>query len=374
MRDSVRTFRVLLLAGVFAPCPSVASAEGSIAREGPGCCCGQVPMQVQSLPLLSGSRIYLTLCSGVGLGVEYPTGEVDLRVKEAKSIVSEDGVVVVSSPQGVRAVDAATKRVLWTHEPRRDGSGRAPDVDVYTAVSGGVAVFKVGNNPSSYLQALDARTGAPRWTFSGSGTFLGERFVSDRFLFASDGATIFALEVRSGELLWSAKADTAEIAGVSGGYLFSREDGLFVARDVMNGRRRWVKELQPEVVLGTGEVVFALSKKSDGFVLTSLEVSTGVVRFHRRFDHGAPQAVISADGKVLIIRQAARDPSYRTLLGISVRSGQVLWKRRGETDWLTPVAVRGDIVVVRNSGELVQISVATGKYGRVLFDAGSLAR
>jgi outer membrane protein assembly factor BamB len=210
---------------------------------------------------------------------------------ESSPIVHQGVLYFGTEGSGIYAVYAKTGRIKWTH-----GTGGA--VKGSPALVGGT--LYVGDY-SGRMYALWAKTGGERWStgtsgskfgFS-SGTFYSTPAVGFGRVFAgnTDGK-VYSFGAKTGELAWSKS---------TGGYVYSSPAILDV-----NG-------LGPMVYIGS----------YDG-TMYALDARTGNTRWTAR-----PGGRIS--GGVTVIGNIAywADLDSKSTFGANVRSGKVIFKRRG---------------------------------------------
>jgi outer membrane protein assembly factor BamB len=117
-------------------------------------------------------------------------------------------------------------------------------------VAGGVVYVGAEDGPGGpgVVMALDAATGATRWTApTGSGLGSGSLALADGKVFAlpdgGAGSPMVALDAATGRLRWRSYVTrtggaTGTVA-VAGGLLYVTGDGVLLAKDAGNGVNRW---------------------------------------------------------------------------------------------------------------------------------------
>jgi outer membrane protein assembly factor BamB len=151
-------------------------------------------------------------------------------VKEVRSRPAyHDGVVYFSHFGGsVLAVNATTGELIWEQEI----STIHGDAYMCGVIYADGMVY-MGTYTSATMHALDASTGAERWTYKGSGAISVTPTVADGVLyFASQDLTsrdgdLYALDSSDGSLLWEFKTD----AIIEGFGTFTMSNGVFYIGD-----------------------------------------------------------------------------------------------------------------------------------------------
>lgn len=137
------------------------------------------------------------------------------------------------------AIDLAGGRTKWKYE------AGAPFVEAAT-VSGGT-VFAA--DVSGRIHAVDAAGGARRWVFEDphGGSFMScPAAAGDRLLAGSRSGHLFALDARTGRLLWElpAGAPVLNTPAVHGDSVYFGDEGMYAYRvSLEDGRIRWKKRL-----------------------------------------------------------------------------------------------------------------------------------
>jgi outer membrane protein assembly factor BamB len=188
-------------------------------------------------------------------------------------------IIGVSSTGSVRAIDAATGRLLWT-SPVNAADGLAAAADVIIAQDGDDAVL-TGLDPASgrkrwhygmpmggpplvrdglgfasegysRLHAVRADSGAPAWRLSYDGVS-ANLLHSNGFLYLNcESGNIRAVRAATGELVWSRRLGNGEGAAyratnhftVAGGAVYAAgTDGMLYALDAATGSPLWTFDI-----------------------------------------------------------------------------------------------------------------------------------
>lgn len=268
----------------------------------------------------------------------------------ASGVVVRDLVIVGSRQGRVFGLDRYSGQVRWT-----------------TAVSGGVdsrasydpvldQVY-VGADDGS-LSALGARDGRLRWTYRARGAIEQPPSSNDKAVFLATAADkLYALQPKTGALLWQYERDTPEgftihgHAGPSaaGERVFSGfTDGFLVSLGAASGEVLWTKSLAStsdqfvdvdSTPLVAGDQLFAASYTGGAYALSARD---GSVRWHIAVE-GAGPATLAPGGSVLYFA-APRDGLH----AVATSSGEILW-RQGLAD-------AGDVTAPQVVGELLLFS------------------
>jgi outer membrane protein assembly factor BamB len=222
--------------------------------------------------------------------------QVELDGKVELGPVVRDGTVYVGSETGVfRALDPEDGTQRWKFDTGASfffGTGTR-----YSPLVADDTVFTVSGNRSGAhgdqfaVYALNARTGEKRWSMSeGFPNFLsllgvagGRAFVATSDDSLSDaGETLYALDAKSGETLWTAEIGDADEAAVTPDAAYVAARTRFDAFGTAEGTRRWSRSfdghlLGPEV---GGDVMYAgFRSGSDSSAALALDPESGETRW-----------------------------------------------------------------------------------------------
>jgi outer membrane protein assembly factor BamB len=205
-----------------------------------------------------------------------------------------NGLVYVGSPNsGLYALDAATGALRWT--------ALTPGTVSYSpAVANGVVYVSAGAG----LWALDATNGALRWTAHTSDEPRSSPAVANGVVYVGTKVSLDALDAATGALRWTAPIGSrVSSPAVDNGVVYvSVDDGTLYAFDAATGSIRWVFPLgsspsSPAVVNG---VVYATS--SDW--LLAVDSATGLALWAAPY--GGTQAPAVANGVVYVVGSGGR--------------------------------------------------------------------
>ena len=292
----------------------------------------------------------------------------DRALIEFPPAIAGGRLYVVNKYSNVRALDAATGKVVW--DLRRDKHYKGPPSDVTAPVFSRDQVFvafedgtllsldartatiewkrrlptRLESSPlvigktlyigsdEGTLFALDTASGKPRWTFQANHTIKASpSFDRGRIYFGDYGGAMFALDAKTGHQIW--RTDTQKTpAGGEGGFYSSpaiangrvyagRDDGTVFAFDQRAGRYDWS--------FATGDAVYGSPAVADvpGTAGPTVYIGSYDKRLyaidalsgkpHWRFDVGG-----SIPGTAVVIGHTVYTSSFVTgkSIGIDVRN------------------------------------------------------
>jgi outer membrane protein assembly factor BamB len=268
--------------------------------------------RVISSPLVVGDAVYVGSTDGALYAINRADGtqrwKFETRGPVNSSPAFRDGVVYVGSLDGnLYAVDAASGTERWTFATQGERRFTAPGIhgaiprtermpdpfDVFLsspAIADNTVYFGSGDQ---HVYALDAATGAQKWTFSTGDVVHASPAVVDGVVYiGSWDRNLYAIDAQSGRERWryTTGNDTtiynqigiASSAAVAGGVvLVGGRDGKFHAVDARTGAVRWVHDNRGGWTIASpavkdGVVYFPTS---DGTRFKALDVVTGETRF-----------------------------------------------------------------------------------------------
>ena len=320
--------RFIIASIVIAVSGTSAGAQSAMFRNGPehiGVYDGPVPTldalawkfktagRVISSPLVVGDAVYVGSTDGSLYAVDRANGtqrwKFDSKGPISSSPAFHNGLVYVSSMDGlIYAVDAASGQSKWTFATKGERRFTAPGIhgaiprtermpdpfDVFTSsptVANGVVYIGSGDQN---VYALDASTGALRWTFNTGDVVHASPAVSNGVVvIGSWDRNLYALDAQTGREKWryTTGNDTviynqigiASSAAIANGAVFvGGRDGKFHSVDFATGKPRWVHNNNGGWTIASpavrnGIVYFPTS---DGTRFKALDVNTGEAKLN----------------------------------------------------------------------------------------------
>ncbi len=268
--------------------------------------------RVISSPLVVGDVVYVGSTDGSLYAVNRADGtqlwKFDTRGPVSSSPAFHNGVVYVGSVDGlVYAVDAGTGKARWTFATKGERRFTAPGIhgaiprtermpDPFDLLLSSPAIANgtvfIGSGDQN-VYALDATTGALRWTFATGDVVHASPAVADGVVYiGSWDRNVYALDAASGRERWryTTLNDTviynqigiASSAAISDGMVFvGGRDGKFHVVDARTGAVKWVHNNNGGWTIASpavrnGVVYFPTS---DGTRFKALDAATGTVKF-----------------------------------------------------------------------------------------------
>ncbi len=142
-------------------------------------------------------------------------------------------------------------------------------------VAGGFVVFGSGDHN---VYALDAKTGAVKWTGTTGYVFTATPAISDGVVVIGDqGGNIDGFDLNTGKSLWSDSAGNVDVAAViaRGTAYVVTEDHSVYALNVTNGRQLWQYDMEDYAVFSpilAGQLVIVANRAGQ---LVALDAKTG---------------------------------------------------------------------------------------------------
>ena len=369
----MNSVRHLVVAGaILTATAATAAAQTAMFRNGPdhlGQYEGPVPTlqslawkfktggRVISSPLVVGEVIYVGSTDGSLYAVNRSDGTqrwtFDSKGPISTSPAFHDGLVYISSLDGlVYAIDAATGQSRWTFATKGERRFTAPGIhgaiprtermpdpfDVFTSsptVANGIVYIGSGDQN---VYALDAGTGALRWTFATGDVVHASPAVSNGVVvIGSWDRNVYALDAQTGREKWryTTGNDTviynqigiASSAAIANGAVFvGGRDGKFHSVDFATGKVRWVHNNNGGWTIASpavrnGVVYFPTS---DGTRFKALDAATGDVKINLQ------NKAVSFSSPALVGDVALYGTSDGYLNAVDLRDG--ILKARFQTD------------------------------------------
>ncbi len=296
-------------------------------------------------------------------------------------VASETAVFTLDAAQTVRATDLATGRSLWSEKlkgvSKRDkqglGGGLALDGDTLIVASG-----------FGHLTALDATTGAQKWQRELGAPMTGAPTIRDGRIFAaSNNNEIFALDLATGETIWSdqAIAESARVlsspspAAVEDFIIAPYSSGEIIAYRATNGGRLWtdaisqtgrftpiseINDIGSRPVLSSG-LVFASSQSG---LTIAIDGRSGSRIWTKNI--GSTQAPALAGATLFVLGNDA------TLAALNAPTGDAYWvrqlpqfekeeRKRDRITYSGPILASGRLMLVSSRGQLIAVSPQNGE-------------
>jgi eukaryotic-like serine/threonine-protein kinase len=269
------------------------------------------------------------------------------------------GTVYVGGLDGkLFALDGTSGAVAWSVPPDAlDGD----TVWTSPAISHG-SVFFAANRPSATVYAVDAATGATRWTASPTiSVIIGSPTVVGKTLYVglNDGG-VLALDVSNGHTRWEAQtgATIYSSPAVSGGRLFvGVNDHTLRAFDTRSGAPLWTAQTggiewsSPAVSHGT---VFIGSR--DGDSLQAFDAATGKPKWTFHADDWVQSSPAVSDNTVFF---GSNDGS---LYALDASTGARRWAANvGGIVFSSPAVANGVVYVGSGHGSLMAFDAVSGQ-------------
>jgi outer membrane protein assembly factor BamB/predicted phosphodiesterase len=272
---------------------------------------------------------------------------------------------------GVYALDALTRQVRW-HYPTAAKVAHAQCL---------VGDLVLATSNDGIVHAIDAATGARRWSYSlGSPMdcwLYTSPVVADGRVFCGTADHFTALELATGTPLWrmpSASAGhwpTYSSPAYSDGKVVCAfpGPGVFTC-DAKTGARGWQAE-KSIAIASNSAATTAISGKTvytrTGSALFALDFDTGVERWHYNNKGGAPSPVVTETGVVLAMGNG-------TVVKLDTATGKEVWsysaaplRKGGKPKWYfdplliaTPLVAGSVVYLCTTDGHLVALDESTG--------------
>ncbi len=235
------------------------------------------------------------------------------------------------------AIDAATGKLKWKVQP--DGGIQSNPLEV-----NGVVMILV-NASKLTLVGYDAESGKECWTSATADSVWGEGHPmvawSTAVCFESREGTLYAVDSRTGRLLWSTQSSSREEGGlfpIAYQGIVVWNNGDLCAADAVTGETRWSIPRGKAPVAAFGAVPGAVwLTRKDSVLLTAVDLTTGKKKWELDVISDPSlwdgQSVLSGTSFLLCENDCLRN--------IDLTTGKVRWLRRFEA-WPMPGSVKAD--------------------------------
>lgn len=219
-------------------------------------------------------------------------------------------------------------------------------------VADGLVVFGSGDH---HVYALDAKTGAVKWTGTTGYVFTADPAIGNGVVVIGDqGGNIDGFDLKTGKSLWSFPAGTIDVAAVIAGnaaYLVSEDHSVY-ALNIANGQQVWqysMDDYAEYAPLLAGDLVVAANRAGQ---LVALDATTGKLAWQTDLNgtpFSKPEFWPAEKAIVLKIGDHA-------VAAFDVATGKTLWLY--ETPLVvTPPVVNGKSVdVVTSAGQAIALN------------------
>jgi outer membrane protein assembly factor BamB len=240
---------------------------------------------------------------------------------------------------------AAPSRRLWQFP----GNG-APLTS--PLVAGGLVVF---GSADHHVYALDAKTGAVRWTGTTGYVFTADPAVGDGTVVIGDqGGNIDGFDLKTGKTLWSDAAGNIDVAAVLRGdtaYLVSEDRNVY-ALDVRNGNTVWQYGMDDYAVFTpvlAGGLVIVANRAGQ---LVAIDAKSGKLAWETDLG-GTPfsQPKFFPAEHAVVLKIGDHEVG-----AFDAASGRGLWVYDTKLVVTAPVVDGGDVDVVTSAGRAVALN------------------
>ncbi len=299
----------------------------------------------------------------------------------APPVASATTVFTLDARQTVHAIDLENGASRWTKKlkgvSKRDkqglGGGLALEGDTLVVASG-----------YGHLTALDATSGEQKWQRELGSPMTGAPTIKDGRIFTgSNNNEIFALDLATGETIWSdqAIAESARVlsapsaAAVEDFVIAPYSSGEIIAYRATNGRRLWtdaitqagrftpiseINDIGSRPVLASG-LVFASSQSG---MTIAIDGRTG----NRVWEQiiGSTQAPALAGDALFVIGNDGR------IAALNAGTGKAYWvkelpqfekveKKKDRISYAGPILASGRLIIISSTGRLIALSPQNGE-------------
>lgn len=305
---------------------------------------GNTQGKVYALHLRTGKKVWETQTGGKVYSTPAVAGKV---------------VVVGSSDHFIYGLAATSGAVLWKVEAQKAvlGSPLIHDGVAYIGASDGI------------FRAIDVKSGAVRWTFDKVKGYVSSKplYYQDKIIFGSWSNGFYALDPKSGKLIWEwnnghanrmFSAGACYPVGADGKVFIVAPDRYMTALDARDGAVVWREKrdsLRVRESMGLSEdKKYVYVKTMDGNVYgisTSASGMDAAWKSELQLPYElTPSAIGAAKGQVYV-------PSHAGLLStVDARSGEVLWQYKLSNAMINPIyTFKKGIVVSSMDGKIVRL-------------------
>jgi outer membrane protein assembly factor BamB len=210
------------------------------------------------------------------------------------SPVVVDGTIFVGAGQEVYALDANTGAVRWTFAAKD-----------YISSSATVSQGHVYISDFRYLYALDQQSGAVVWSHPTTLSIYFSPVVAGQIVLLNDGEGLSALDTASGKQLWTANIPSQALipGAVSGSRVFVKSVSSLYALDLASGKQLWRFDDRNFISLPvvTSDQVFVIKGSGADTAIVALDMASGQSAWNQPVASLATSAPVIA-GKTIYVR------------------------------------------------------------------------
>ena len=235
------------------------------------------------------------------------------------------------------AFDAATGKVLWRKRYAKEFDAASPDFGVALSpvVDNAAVIVHVGGNQRGALVALDAATGAEKWTWKGDGPAYASPVVAtigkSRQVITQSRTSVVGVSATDGALLWRIPLTTPYYQNivtpvvVDGLLIYSGLEKPLTAVRLTEAKGKWT----PQPVWENGDVPMYMSSPvlADGYLFGLTHKNSG------------------------------------QFFAVDVKTGKTAWTTRGREAENAEIVAAGDLLIASTTeGELVVVRRDSSKF------------
>jgi len=277
-------------------------------------------------------------------------------------------LVYVGSCNGFfRALDRKTGKLVWLHDTHEDGGPfefhSDPLVTGHLVMSG--SDLRTAG-AVAYLYAFERETGAVRWKTAVGPGVATDLAAFDGLLFAVTlGDELLALDTETGDRVWTFQSGATNDdfrlntspAVLQERVFFGGLDGTLYALEVRSGRLLWKRELGSRVSAGLLAVEGKVYAGTSDGRIHAVDPETGEV-VARIETEGAPTRRLALEGQCLLALLGERG-----LACYAPTLERALWVRAGPKPWTSsrPCVWSGLALAGNEAGEIYAFRLADGE-------------
>ena len=248
------------------------------------------------------------------------------------------------------AIDLQNGTKRWIFTPRRISSASTNFYGGHIGsplIVDGIAYVSAGGE----VYALDAVTGALRWTFATQELVTSSLAAAQGSLYISDFRYIYAIDQQKGSLLWAKENETTFSFApvVSGEYVIIARGTQLVALDRSTGQQRWAFSPKDEALTPAGaDGTLAYAKSTN--TLYAIDLASGVKRWQYHNAEFVSLPSISSQHMFLVEGMGANT----ILTALDSASGTAVWQLAyGKLARSGPIVVNNSLYTRMEDGRVL---------------------